>query len=82
MARIGVGLSPSQTNDWVWFKESWDGAMVQSHAKHWGTLFVGWLQNLLDCFHKAKSNACFVFVHGESCRVFHGSVALHVPSDW
>ena len=79
MARIGVGLSPSQNNYWVWFRESWDDARVASHANTWGTVFVGWMKNVLDCFHNGKSNAFSVFVHDESCRVFHGSAVSHVP---
>ena len=36
MGRIGAGLSPGQQNDWQWFKENWDAAMVAEHHADWG----------------------------------------------
>ena len=74
VARIGAGLSPGQKNDWQWFKESWDAAMVAEHKANWGTQFVSWLQRVLD---DPASNSFSLFVYNESCRVFSGTVALH-----
>ena len=76
LARFRAGLSPGQKNDWQWFKESWDQAMVAEHGKNWGSKFAGWMQQVLD---DERSNAFSCFVHTETCRVFHGIAALHVP---
>jgi len=77
LARMGVGLSPSQSNDWPWFKENWDQAMLAEHGKDWAAVFSGWVQELLD--DEGKSNAFSLFVHNETCRVFSDTPALHVP---
>ena len=47
LARMGSGLSPGQRNDWSWFKEAWDQAMVTEHKENWATTFSGWVQGLL-----------------------------------
>ena len=77
LARMGAGLSPGQGNDWPWFKDAWDKAMLAQHGKNWAAVFSGWLQALLD--DEGKSNAFSLFVHNETCRVFPGIAALHVP---
>jgi hypothetical protein len=79
MARLGTGLSPSQKNDWQWFKEAWDAAMVQMHGMTWGSVFAGYIQHLLDQHNEGGTNALSQFVHSEACRVFHDKAALHVP---
>lgn len=76
LARIKVGLSAGQKNDWLWFKETWDQEMVTQHGVNWASIFAGWVQNVLD---DERSNAFSLFVYSESCRVFHGTAALHVP---
>ena len=76
MGRIGAGLSPGQKNDWQWFKESWDAAMVVEHRAEWGLHFTGWMQRILD---DEVTNAFSVFVYNETCRIFKGAAALHVP---
>lgn len=76
LARIKVGLSAGQKNDWPWFKEAWDKAMVTQHAEHWAARFAEWVQSVLD---DDDSNAFSLFVYNETCRVFHGIAALHVP---
>ena len=43
---------------------------------NWASLFAGWMQKVLD---DERSNAFSLFVHNETCRVFHGTVALQVP---
>ena len=50
MAKIGSGLSASQCNDWVWFREAWDARMCEEHAENWGVTFCGWMQKVLDDF--------------------------------
>ena len=76
LARLKAGLSPGQQNDWQWFKESWDPAMVREHQDNWGSLFAGWVQTVLN---DNRSNAFSLFVYNETCRVFNDTVALHVP---
>ena len=76
LARYRAGLSPGQKNDWRWFKESWDLAMVNEHGAAWAETFVGWIQEVLD---DDSSNAFSLFVHSETKRLFNGAVALHVP---
>ena len=76
LARIKVGLSAGQKNDWPIFKETWDQEMVTQHGAKWASLFAGWAQNVLD---DERSNAFSLFVYKETCRVFHGTAALHVP---
>jgi hypothetical protein len=76
LARHGAGLSPGQRNDWAWFKAAWDTAMVTQHRAGWAKLFSEWLQSVLE---EGPSNSFSKFVHRETCRVFAGSAALHVP---
>ena len=76
LARLGAGLSPGQKNDWPWFKEAWDAAMVTQHGANWAARFSAWAQNVLE---DKATNAFSLFVCSETCRVFQGTVALHVP---
>ena len=76
LRRIGVGLSAGQKNDWAWFSDAWDRAMVAEHGAGWAALFAQWMQGVLN---DTRSNAFSLFVHKESLRVFHGAAALHVP---
>ena len=73
---IGAGLSAGQKNDWPWFKEAWDKEMIKQHGAAWGIQFAAWMQSTLD---DERSNAFSTFVFNETCRVFHGTAALHVP---
>jgi hypothetical protein len=76
LARIGSGLSPGQKNDFVWFKDAWNTAMVEEHKELWAETFAQWMQVVL---HAENSNAFSVFVYNETKRNFHSSAALHVP---
>ena len=76
LSRLKAGLSPGQKNDWPWFKESWDQAMVAQYGGAWASTFVGWIESVLE---DERSNAFSVFVYKETLRVFHAIVALHVP---
>ena len=76
LSRIKAGLSPGQKNDWSWFKEAWDAAMVAEHGERWAEVFSTWMQSLLN---DGRSNAFSTFVHDETRRVFSGVAALHVP---
>ena len=78
LARIKAGLSPGQKNDWAWFKEAWDKAMVAQHAEDWAQVFAGWVQNVLN---DDRSNAFSLFVYDETCRVFRDVAALHMPGE-
>jgi hypothetical protein len=76
LARFRAGLSVGQKNDFPWFKENWDQAMVTAHGKEWAKLFSAWVQGVLN---DERSNAFSLFVFNESQRVFNGTSALHVP---
>ena len=76
LAHLKAGLSAGQRNDWLWFKEAWDQAMVTQHGKDWALMFSAWVQTVLD---DERSNAFSVFVYNETLRVFQGRSALHVP---
>ena len=76
LARLKACLSAGQKNDWDWFKNAWDEAMVLEHGANWAELFSAWLQGVLD---DEGSNAFSVFVYNETVRVFQGTSALHVP---
>ena len=76
VARLGAGLSAGQNNDWQWFKEAWDQEMVAEHGATWAVVFSEWMHSVLD---DERSNAFSLFVHSETCRVFHATAALHVP---
>ena len=76
LARLGAGLSPGQRNDWAWFKDAWDAAMVEKHGPDWGNVFATKMQGVLE---DDDSNAFSVFVYNETCSVFKGVMALHVP---
>ena len=78
LARIKAGLSAGQKNDWQWFKESWDKAMVTAHGRSWASTFATWMQTVL---HDECSNAFSTLVHNETCRVFPGMSALQVPGE-
>ena len=51
-------------------------AMVTEHKLDWGGKFAAWIHGVLN---SEDSNAFSVFIYNETCRVFHGSAALHVP---
>ena len=76
LAHVRAGLSAGQKKDWSWFKEAWDKEMVKQHGANWASVFAPWMQNVLN---KDCSNAFSTFVYNETCRVFHGIAALHVP---
>ena len=76
LARIRAGLSAGQKNDFPWFKEAWDKEMAKQHGATWASVFSKWIQNVMN---DERSNAFSTFVYTETCRVFHGTAALHVP---
>ena len=67
-----IAFSPAQRNDWPWFKDAWDEAMVAEHRTNWAAVFSGWVQHVLD---DERSNAFSTFVFNETCRVLSGSAA-------
>ena len=76
IAWLKAGLSAGQRNDWQWFKEAWDKAMVTEHGADWPEQFATWMQQVLT---DPRSNAFSIFVYNETCRVFKGAAALQVP---
>ena len=76
LARNKAGLPAGQRNDWPWFKDAWDEAMVDEHKGNWASVFSGWVQHVLD---DERSNAFSTFAYDETCRALSGNAALHVP---
>jgi len=76
LSRLGSGLSDGQKNDFPWWKDAWDEAMVTAHGANWAATFAGWVQTLLDA---TTSNAFSKFMHDETVRVLHDCMALAVP---
>ena len=42
------GLSPAQRNDFAWWKDAWDGAMVAWYKEAWAETFQGMVQTVLN----------------------------------
>jgi hypothetical protein len=76
LSRLRSMLSAGQKNDWLWFKEAWDTAMIAQHKEQWAQVFSGWVQEVLN---DPRGNAFSVLVYNETCRVFRATAALHVP---
>ncbi len=72
MARVGTGLSAPQRNDFAWFKDAWDTAMLGDHGADWPRTFAEWMQ-------RWAANALSMFVHSGTRRKFRTEVALVVP---
>ena len=67
LARLGSGLSDGQKNDWLWFKASWDEAMLAEYGGYeWPTIFAGFMQGVLD---DERTNSFSDFVYKETLRV-------------
>jgi hypothetical protein len=80
LARLGVGLSAAQKNDWAWFKSAWDARMIIEQGENWPRTFATWIQQVLDDMtHVAGSNAFSEFVHSETLRSFSDQPALIIP---
>ncbi len=78
VARNGAGLTPAQRNDFGWFKEAWDEAMLNEHKGDWGGTFASYIQNILDDVDSGITNAFSLFVHSETRRCFDSVPALAV----
>lgn len=76
LAKLGQGLSPEQRNDWQWFKESWDDAMVKEYKAEWARTFAGWIQLVIR---DEASNAMSKFVHRETLKIVSDVEGLKVP---
>ena len=79
LARQGSGLSPGQKNDWEWFKQLWDDAMLAEHKAEWANVFGGWVTNVLNDVKGGDERAFSKFVHSETVRVLSGLSILSVP---
>ena len=76
LSRHQAGLSDAQKNDFAWWKEAWDEAMVTEHGANWADTFAGWVQAILD---GAGLNAFSKFMCDETVRVLQDNKALAVP---
>ena len=56
--------------------DAWDKEMVREHGAEWASVFMKWMQFVLE---DERTNAFAAFVYNETCRVFHDIAALHVP---
>ncbi len=79
MARHGTGLSAPQRNDFAWFKDAWDTAMLGDHGADWARTFAELMQRLLNDIQHGSGNAFSMFAHSETHRKFATEVALVVP---
>ena len=75
---ICAKLSPSQRNDFEWFKHTWDDAMVAEHKAQWAETFAHWMQDIVN---STEGNAFSVFMHNETNRVLRDKKALAVPGN-
>ena len=77
---LGTGLSAPQRNDWYWFKQSWDRAMLEEHEGEWPNLLASWMKKVLEeMTQEGGSNAFSLFVHAETQRCLRDVPALQVP---
>ena len=76
LSRLNTGLSDEQKNDFAWWKDAWDEAMVKLHGANWAATFAGWVTNILD---STDPTAFTNFVYNETVRVLSASTALVVP---
>ena len=74
---LGAGLTPTQRNDWTWFKEAWDKKMSLAHPGTWGGTFAGWMQKVVEDLHD-NAGALSQFVALETRRCFADEPALRV----
>ena len=74
----GAKLSPSQRNDFDWFKHNWDEAMVAEHKAQWAETFAHWMQGIVN---STEGNAFSIFMHSETNRVLRDKKALAVPGN-
>ena len=79
LARLGQGISAAQRNDFAWFKEAWDGKMLEEHAAGWPAVFASWAQRLLEAHAQGDRAAFSAFLHDETKICFGYQVALVVP---
>ena len=80
MAKLGTGLTPSQKNDWAWFREAWDDKMCDEHELEWGRVFSQWMQQILDEMSDGVANAFSMLMYDETKRPFSKTPMLVVPS--
>ena len=77
-ARLGTGLSPTQRNDFAWFKDAWDAKMLAERGDAWPRTFMAWMHKVLSDIDAGSTNAFSVFVQDETRRCFDLDVALRV----
>ena len=76
---LGRACPQVRKNVWVWFKDSWDEAMLSEHGAEWGCVFAEYIQGVLERLDKGTTDAFSRFVHDESKRVLGMTPALRVP---
>ena len=79
--RQAAHLSPQQTGQWEYFRNTWDQAMAEAHGEEWAELFAEMIQQALNDLSEGRSNAFSVFMHNETNRVLASTPALVLPGD-
>ena len=72
LSKLGQGISPSQQNDFAWFKHKWDETMLLEYGDQWGHVFATFVQHILNQINSGTTNAFSVMMHKETRRVIHG----------
>ena len=72
-------LSPQQTNDWEFFKTSWDKVMAETHGENWARLFAEMIQHVIKELEDGRTIALSDFMSRESRRVLGEMHALVAP---
>ena len=71
-------LTPQDRNDWSWFIEEWDRAMLDVHTVHWGSHFAGLVQAVLQDLETGDKAALSKFMRAEIKRVLSQHGVLRV----
>ena len=79
-ASLGTGLSAAQRNDFAWFKDAWDTAMVLEHDATWGRVFAQWMQAVVQDIQDGRLNAFSLFMHNETRRCLSEVPVLSIPA--
>jgi len=77
VATHGV-LSAQQKNDWQWFADEWDKAMITTHDATWGDVFAQAMQQLTVEIESGKTDAVSVFMNRETIRVLSNVEVLRI----
>ncbi len=72
-------ITPEQTGEWEYFKQTWDDTMARIHGESWAELFAQIIQEVLEKLQAGKTNALSMFMHDETRRVLSQTPVLVLP---